>query len=103
MSFSYPCLVSLSLFTVSQVKPFVYHLGSYDFVGNIEGTYLLMFANFATDNYTAGQWILFFLSSIFIPIIMLNLLIAIMSDTFARVSDSMIEADGKELNRMILE
>ena len=37
------------------------------------------------------------------PLVMLNLLIAIMSDTFERVSNSMAEADGKELNSMILE
>lgn len=34
---------------------------------------------------------------------MLNLLIAIMSDTYERVSNSMIEADGKELNSLIIE
>lgn len=37
------------------------------------------------------------------PLIMLNLLIAIMSDTYERVSNGMVEADGKELNSLILE
>ena len=46
---------------------------------------------------------LFIVASIFMPLIMLNLLIAIMSDTFARVNSTMVEADGKELNDLILE
>ena len=43
------------------------------------------------------------IGSIFMPLVMLNLLIAIMSDTYERVSNSMIEADGKELNSLIIE
>jgi len=37
------------------------------------------------------------------PLIMLNLLIAIMSDTYERVTTGMVEADGKELNSLIIE
>jgi hypothetical protein len=37
------------------------------------------------------------------PLIMLNLLIAIMSDTYERVTTGMVEADGKELNALIIE
>jgi hypothetical protein len=37
------------------------------------------------------------------PLIMLNLLIAIMSDTYERVTTGMIEAEYKELNSLILE
>jgi hypothetical protein len=62
-----------------------------------------MHGDFSYDDYNAAQWTLFVLSSIFMPLVMLNLLIAIMSDTFERVNNSMVEADGKELNSMILE
>ncbi len=46
---------------------------------------------------------MFTIASIFMPLIMLNLLIAIMGDTFERVNSTMVEADGRELNSMILE
>ena len=47
--------------------------------------------------------ILFTFAVVLIPLIMLNMLIAIMSDTFGRVSSGMIEAEGRELNSLILE
>ena len=37
------------------------------------------------------------------PLIMLNMLIAIMSDTYERVTSCGVESDGKELNSLILE
>jgi hypothetical protein len=37
------------------------------------------------------------------PLVLLNLLIALMNDTFERVSHGMVEADGRELNELILE
>ena len=46
---------------------------------------------------------MFIFASIFMPLIMLNLLISIMGNTFGRVSDSMELADGAELNSLILE
>ena len=64
---------------------------------------MLMYGDFDTNSYGVAAWILFTISSIFIPLIMLNLLIAIMGDTYERVIDGMIEADGKELNSLILE
>lgn len=49
------------------------------------------------------MWILFVLASFFIPLVMFNMIIAIMTDTFERVTNEMIVADGKELNLLILE
>ena len=37
------------------------------------------------------------------PLVMLNMIIAIMSDTYERVTTGMDVADGKELNSLILE
>ena len=65
--------------------------------------YLIMYGDFSVDGYSTSKWILFVFSSIFMPLVMLNMLIAIMSDTYERVSSGMIEADGKELNSLILE
>ena len=62
-----------------------------------------MYGDFDTESYDPGMWILFVIASIFMPLVMLNLLIAIMSDTYERVSNTMTEADGNELNELILE
>jgi hypothetical protein len=44
-----------------------------------------MYGDFSPDEYTTANWILFIIASILLPLVMLNLLIAIMSDTYARV------------------
>jgi len=62
-----------------------------------------MFGDFDTDGYGSGLWIVFVLSTTFIPLIMLNLLIAIMSDTFERVVSDLAHNDAVELNGLILE
>ena len=62
-----------------------------------------MYGDFDIEAYDPGMWILFVIASIFMPLVMLNLLIAIMSDTYERVSNTMTEADGNELNSLILE
>lgn len=74
-----------------------------DFFEDINHVYLMAFGEYNTDDYKAAHWILFTLALIFIPLVMLNMLIAIMSDTFGRVSSSREEAEGKELNALILE
>lgn len=65
---------------------------------SIDHAYLLMYGDFDTENYDGASWFLFICASIFMPLVMLNLLIAIMSDTYERVTSGLLEADGKELN-----
>lgn len=65
--------------------------------------YLLAFGEYSVDNYGTAEWILYVVATIFIPLIMFNMIIAIMSDTFERVTTTMIEADGNELNSLVLE
>ena len=48
-------------------------------------------------------WILFFIITIINPVIMLNLLISIMGDTYGRVKEGKVIADSRELSEMILE
>lgn len=63
------------------------------FLTKIKHMYLLMYGDFNVDEYdeasagkkSASLWLLFVLSSIFMPLIMLNMLIAIMSDTYEKV------------------
>jgi len=62
-----------------------------------------MFGDFQPDNYTAAGWVLFIVSSTLMTLVMLNMLIAIMSDTYARVMGEIVPSDYCELNNMILE
>jgi WD40 repeat protein len=48
-------------------------------------------------------WILFIIVSIINPVIMLNLLISIMGDTYGRVKEGKVVADARQLASMILE
>lgn len=69
----------------------------------VANAYLLNLGNFSTDNYEAFEWLIFFLASVINPLIMLNLLISIMGDTFGRVKEEQSIADMKELTEMVLE
>ena len=65
------------------------------------------FSGFLTDGYAEGLssifWCVFFISSIMNPIILLNLLIAIMSDTYDRVQEDQVVADCKEMAGLIIQ
>ncbi|CDW80596.1 wd-40 repeat protein [Stylonychia lemnae] len=69
----------------------------------LKHNYRLTFGDFETDNYTTANWALFIIGSVLIPLIMLNMLVAIMSDTYARVMSDVLPSDFLELNQMILE
>lgn len=55
------------------------------FMNELTVTYKLSFGDFSTDDFTLLQWALFILSSFFIPLVLFNLIIAIMGDTYDRV------------------
>mmetsp|Transcript_47197 Transcript_47197/g.34502 ORF Transcript_47197/g.34502 Transcript_47197/m.34502 type:complete len:162 (+) Transcript_47197:3124-3609(+) len=65
--------------------------------------YDLMYGNFDTENYNIAGWIIFYFASILMTLVMLNMLIAIMSDTYARVMSEIIPSDYYELTTLILE
>ena len=65
--------------------------------------YLLNLGTFETDAYGAFEWVIFFFASVINPLIMLNLLISIMGDTFGRVKEEQEIADMKELTEMVIE
>ena len=69
----------------------------------ILNVYLLCFGEFSVDNYDGQDYTIFIMATILLQLIMLNLLIAIMSDTFARVMDEIEETDGMALNNLILD
>jgi hypothetical protein len=78
----------------SETKPFA------EFVAE---AYLLNLGDFDTEGYGAFEWMIFFFASVINPLIMLNLLISLMGDTFGRVKEEQEIADMKELAQMVLE
>mmetsp|Transcript_33373 Transcript_33373/g.32429 ORF Transcript_33373/g.32429 Transcript_33373/m.32429 type:complete len:174 (+) Transcript_33373:526-1047(+) len=74
-----------------------------DTVDGMVHTYYLAYADFSYDNYNTFGWFLYIIASLLIALIMLNALIAIMSDTYARVMSEIIPSDFYELNNLILE
>ena len=63
-----------------------------EFVNAFIGTYLITLGDYHTSGYSFGPnvwavWIVFFLASAFLTIIMLNFIITIMSEPFERVQE----------------
>ncbi|OMJ69060.1 hypothetical protein SteCoe_33313 [Stentor coeruleus] len=63
----------------------------------------LNLGSFSSDEYSTLMYFAFVLHAILNPILMLNLLISVMSNTFERVNSQVEVADSKELAKMILE
>ena len=62
--------------------------------------YRLMYGDFEIPEGTVptSYWVLFVASSVVMPLIMLNMLIAIMSDTYSRVMAEIVPSDYFEIN-----
>eukprot|EP00347_Sterkiella_histriomuscorum_P006093 403354093 len=73
------------------------------FLENLKMTYRLAFGDFSPDEYTSLEWLVFILSSVFIPLVLFNLIIAIMGDTYDRVQTSAKCVDLKEQANLVLE
>ena len=59
----------------------------------------------SNDNITRAEYlnpIIFVIGTFFLPLILLNIVIAIISDTYNRVKTSSKESDNKERNKVIL-
>jgi len=79
-----------------------------DYGGAIVYTYMqalgeLGNGNFGKSAFPSLYWVIFFMSTILLTITMLNLLIAIMGDTFDRVQEVAVEAQAKEICSFIEE
>jgi len=55
------------------------------------------------STYSNTKFVVFMLFTFMIPLTMMNLLIAIMSDSYARVTENAVAADSRSLADMILE
>lgn len=65
--------------------------------------YRINYSDFDTEEYDEILGWLFVIATLFNPLIMLNLLIAVMGDTYDRVRDGLVIADHKEMASLILE
>ena len=73
-------------------------------IGELKSMYRLTYGDFASvDDYVMLDWVFFVLSTILVPLVMMNLLIAIISDTFGRVYQMKEVSDYKETLSLILE
>ncbi|OMJ90474.1 hypothetical protein SteCoe_7177 [Stentor coeruleus] len=80
--------------TSDQVPDYFYYLSV---------SWELNLGTFSSSDYTTLMYLAFILHAVLNPIIMLNLLISVMSNTFERVNSQVEVADNKELAKMILE
>ena len=64
---------------------------------------MLSLGDFSTDDFDFKDWFLFIFATVLLQIVMLNLLIAILSDTYDKVMDASEETDSMALNDLILE
>jgi hypothetical protein len=65
---------------------------------------MLMFGDFSNfPNRDAFSLILLLLATLIVPLVFLNLLIALISDAFAVVNENLIRSDYSELTDIILE
>ena len=62
-----------------------------------------MLVNFDTSKFTALQWIFFILATFLQPIVMLNMLISIMGDTYSRVKNQYVAYDYQEKAKLVYE
>ena len=74
-----------------------------EFVEIWQASYQSSFGDFEDDYQTHSERTIFFLASVFLPLVMLNLLIAIMGDIHDKVQEEQAVADVKEKLDLILE
>ncbi|CDW88467.1 UNKNOWN [Stylonychia lemnae] len=95
------------LFTFDKDNDFQDSFDIYDqvqmFVNSLQFTYMLSFGDFETSGFTAQQWILFIISTFFIPLVLFNLIIAVMGDTYDRVQTLATSVDLKEQAKLVME
>ena len=73
------------------------------FFNSFINVYMLDQTNFVISLSSFENIFVFFMASLLNPIIMLNLLIAIMGDTYDRIQEDMVVADYREMTELILE
>jgi hypothetical protein len=75
----------------------------HNFIAAMKDAYLLDLGTFDPKEYNNSQWIVFLFASIINCIIMLNLLVSILGDAYAKVQETVIESDYSQMLDAILE
>ena len=65
--------------------------------------FLLDFGEFGDMEFNKLEWFIFIVAVLFVPLIMLNMLIAIMGDTYDRVKEESIKRDQHEIVWLLFE
>jgi WD40 repeat protein len=65
--------------------------------------YMMTFGEFHFDQNRRIEWLCFYMISLALPLVMFNLLVAIMGGTYKRAFDGMEEMDLKAMTQLILE
>ena len=64
-------------------------------------SFLIDFGDFSSDEYSPLAQIIFILGVVFVPLILMNMLIAIMGDTYDRVMEDLSRRDLQELASLV--
>lgn len=93
-TYSFSLIYFIMVNNISEPQPFSHYVSQ---------AYLLNLGDFDTEGYGLFEWLIFFFASVINPLIMLNLLISIMGDTYGRVQAEQELADMRELTEMVIE
>lgn len=101
-SFFFGVIITYMLLALATLFHFA-RSGSSTYFDSFIKVYMMMYGEFHFDEDSMYDWICFFLISLALPLIMFNLLVAIMGDTYKNAYESMVEMDFKAMTQMILE
>jgi hypothetical protein len=77
--------------------------GSGDYFDYLTSAYLYDLGDSNSEGFSKLHWLAYFLVTFLNNIVMLNLIISIMSDTYARVRENSSQADSIELTNMLID
>lgn len=104
ISFMLVILIMLTGFSMAYTVMEGYEFTAMQFCHAFHAQYLVLFGDFGDlplNNFF--EWTLFLAASLFIPLVMLNLLIAVISEAHAGVVENQEKGDYAQLNTIILE
>ncbi len=96
-------ILGLTFLAFTQIM-FSFTFGEAGWLAMFRGSYVLSLGELGDfGEYSIYQSAFFFVFSFFVPLVLMNMLIAIMSDTYARVQENSIAANNRALGGMLLE
>ena len=74
-----------------------------NFVDGVTISFMIALGDWENDNFSLTEWVIFGFSSVLMLVVMMNLLISIVSDTFERVQMDATIKDAEQVIELILE